>query len=174
MLKLDDIRKRLPFSINIGLAACRVCDIGKEGYEFDYDVFLPSIGKNLQRDYVWTLFQKQQLVLSVLKDIRLPPMALIHKNHSIFLVIDGKQRINALVDYYNGKFYFEHENKKYYYCDLAQDAQRAIGLYYITADVAYEYDDCLIPDQCKIEWFKKINFAGTPQDYRHFAALQMD
>lgn len=59
MLKLSDVRKKLPFRISNPLGMFTIGDMatGRWGMTFDFDVFLPSKGKNLQRPLVWTLLQ---------------------------------------------------------------------------------------------------------------------
>ena len=71
-LKLSDVRIKLPFTINRGLSVFRIKDVFDDNnYNLDFDVFLPSIGKNLQRELCWTLHQKQELIMSVLKEIQI-------------------------------------------------------------------------------------------------------
>ena len=110
--------------------------------------------------------------MSVLKEVYIPPMSLIYWEHSKFFVIDGKQRFNALTEYYNGKFAIEYGGKLYKFCDLDDDAKRALSLYNIIANVAYEYEDDCISDAHKIEWFKLINWSCTPHDQAHLDSLK--
>lgn len=173
-LKLTDVRKKLPFNINYGLGAFRMKDILDEnrGYELDFDVYLPSKNKNLQRPFVWTLFQKQQLILSILKGIRIPTVTLIHYEHKIFKVIDGKQRLSTWISFMKNEFPVIYNDQEFYYKDLDADAQYEFMYSYITADVGYEYEDVPISDNLKIQWFEMINFAGTPQDLEHLKYLK--
>ena len=142
-----------------------------ENYEIDFDVYLPSIGRNLQRGFVWMLEQKQELILSVLKGIKLPPMAFVHYDHKVFQVIDGKQRIKSMLDFYDGLFGIPFNGKEYYFYDLDKDAQNEIKHLFFVADVAYEYPHTPISDNNKIAWFNLINFAGTPADKKHMIEL---
>jgi uncharacterized protein with ParB-like and HNH nuclease domain len=70
----------------------------------DYDVYLPSIDMNLQRGYVWTLLQKQALIISMLKGIKMPHMVFVQKENYILEVIDGKQRLSTMVDFCKNEF----------------------------------------------------------------------
>jgi len=175
-LKLADVRQKLPFQINYGLCAFRTKDIlTSNGYKIDWDVYLPSINKNLQRDLCWTLLQKQQLILSLLKGIKIPTMAFIHVNHEVFLIIDGKQRLSACIDFVKGKFPIEWQEKSYFFDDLDSDSQDEITCHWFIADVAYEYAgeyEQIIPDEWKIKWFELINFTGMPQDKEHLDGLK--
>ena len=52
---------------NIDLEIEEVCSSVKyfKQNDIDWDVYLPTKGKNLQRGFVWTLEQKRELILSV-------------------------------------------------------------------------------------------------------------
>ena len=181
-LKLSEVRKTLPFEIRKGnsmdylshYADGRNCDI------IDYDVYLPSKKKNLQRPFCWSLESKQELILSVLKGIRLPAISVIlyrddilRKEHNyIMKIIDGKQRLSTLISFIKNEFNIIWNNKEYFYKDMELDAQNSIGLLMLTQDIVYEYPDQMISDDNKIAWFEMINFAGTPQDIEHLNNLK--
>jgi hypothetical protein len=83
-------------------------------------------------------------------------------------VIDGKQRLNAFIEYCRGDFDFCG-----YYCDdLPRDYFGQIKRYIPFAYVLFEYPDKLITDDEKVEWFQWINFAGTAQDVEHMERLK--
>src|SRR5665213_654832 len=112
MITLSDIKKPLPFKISVGTSRSSIKEYVENVYNdvLDFGVFLPSIGKNLQRPLVWNLKQKQELVLSVFKDVYIPPICMIqHKSKpgvdSCKLeVIDGKQRPYTMLDFYKNIF----------------------------------------------------------------------
>lgn len=188
MLRLSDIRTKLNFSKNNGLSVFAISDILKypEDYKIDFDVYLPTKAKNLQRPLVWSLLQKQELILSILKDISIPALAIIQhtKNDSnkrrdrTYEIIDGKQRLSSLISFAKGEFPINFKGQDYYIKDLEPDANRTITNYWVKADVAYSYtyDDgsleAFITDDEKIAWFEMINFAGTPQDIEHLNNLK--
>ncbi len=180
ILKLSDIRTKLPFNINHGLSWLTVNEILQypEELKIDFDVFLPGKGKKLQRDFVWTLLQKQELILSMLKGIEIPAMAVIqfkpekNTNVRIYQIIDGKQRLSTMLSFVQGEFAIEYNGVEYFYKDLDSWAQAAVGQHWIKADVGYEYYDRLISEDNKIKWFELINFAGTPQDIEHLNNLK--
>ena len=174
-LKLSMVRTELKFRISHGLSAFRIKSILSGEAELDFDVFLPSIGKNLQREFCWTLLQKQELILSVLKGIRLQPMAVIHRDHKVFEIIDGKQRLGAWLEFAKGEFPIRFNDNEYYFDDLDTEAQRELLHHYIVADTAYTYTELhteIIPDSAKISWFCMINFAGIVVDRDHMRMLQ--
>jgi hypothetical protein len=144
----------------------------------DWDVYLPTKGKNLQRDYVWTLEQKRELIWSVLLERHIPHVALINTidrenpMKDLCLVIDGKQRLSTLFDFTDDKFTLEIDGKEYLFSELPDDYQGGINRFYFRYYVVNEPWDDRITDEQKIRWFKLINFAGTPQDSEHLKGLE--
>lgn len=179
-LKVSDVRHDFKFHMNKDMNpfwSMRSL-LKPEWGELDFDVFLPSRGFNLQRPFVWTLFQKRQLILSVIKGIPLPKIALIQqdldkdRSDRVFQVIDGKQRLGAIIEYLKGEYPIIVNDKEYFYEDLCSQLQGDIGTYSPRGDVAYSYWDKPISDDDKIAWFNQINFAGTPQDIEHMERLK--
>lgn len=179
-LSLKEIRgEKFPFHINRNNSTFRLKDLilGPD-YRFDFEVFLPSIGMNLQRDLVWTQEQKAQLILSILKGIRIPPMTFVLQKDrltspdQVWEVIDGKQRLTAMIEYLNFEFAIRWKGRDYYFGDLPRDCKQEILNFEPIADIGYSYPDRLISDADKIRWFELINFAGTPQDAEHFDRLK--
>jgi hypothetical protein len=143
----------------------------------DFEVYLPTKNKNLQRDFVWDILQKRELIWSILMNRHIPRMAMINiitedtGTDGVYQVIDGKQRLSTMIDFYNNKFHLEIDNKFYLYIDLPEDYQRVIACYAIPYLVVNEDYGNKITDNDKINWFKYINFAGTPQDVEHLRGL---
>ncbi len=147
--------------------------------KLDMDVYLPSIGINLQRYLVWTLQQKQELIMSVFYDRYIPPvrvMSLIEGNginvDDTLQVIDGKQRLTAFLEFLDNKFPVEIEGSEYLLSELPKDYQFTFNNYVVKCQMAYEQFDREITDQDKIDWFEIINFSGTPQDKAHMVKLK--
>lgn len=145
--------------------------------EIDFNVYLPTIGKNLQREFVWTILQKRELIWSILMNRNIPRMAMINiitpntGVNGVYQIIDGKQRLSAMIDFYNNKFHLEIDNKFYLFCDLPKEYQRVIECYAIPYLIVNEDFGNQITDAEKINWFKFINFAGTPQEEEHLKSL---
>lgn len=147
-------------------------------YKLDFDVYLPTKGFNLQRDFVWTELQKQEFILSLLKENPIPKISLIQKKtkqsgteETIYQVIDGKQRLSTYLEFGKNEFHIIVDNKPFFYKDLDELAKYFYDTYSFYGDLAYEYDDAPITDDEKIKWFMQVNFAGTPQDKEHFDKL---
>lgn len=173
-LKLSHFRKKLSFNINHGMADISLRSLLRhKDYEIDWDVFLPTKNKNLQRPFVWTLFQKRELILSKLKGVKIAPISVINYDHKIYKIIDGKQRLSTLIAFVQNEFSIEVDGKEYWFDDLDDDAAKGEFLYQpIYADIGYEYPFSPIPDDELIAWFEMINFSGTPQDAEHLKNLK--
>lgn len=147
--------------------------LNEENIIFDFNVYLPKYKTNLQRDYVWNDFQKGELIKSILIGRKLPKISLIkiHDKKGKFVkyeVIDGKQRLSAIFNFIKDVFPVELYGIHYFYNELPDDWKKQFQFYYLTADIAYYYEDeDNISDEDKINWFKLINFSGTPQDENH-------
>lgn len=133
----------------------------------DLDVFLPTKGMNLQRGFVWTLQQKQALIESIMLRRNIPQISIVYTDDDICEVIDGKQRLSALISYLKDEF----EYCGYKYSNLPRDYQLQIHRFHIEADRLLPEYGVPITDDEKIEWFRLINFAGTPQDSKHLEKL---
>lgn len=98
---------------------------------------------DFQRDIVWTLDQKQDLIISLLNDIPIGNFYVnsiniyseIRKDSSRSLkdyseidnvLYDGKQRINAIIEFILGEFSVEYNGVEYYYGNLDFKTQHEI------------------------------------------------
>lgn len=144
----------------------------------DFDVYLPSKGKNLQRDYVWSIHQKQELIWSILMNRHIPRMSMLNvvselsDTKGTYQVIDGKQRLSAMIGFYRNAFHLEIDGGLYLFTDLPNDYQRVIAGYMFPYYIVNEDYGNKFTDEDKISWFRYINFAGTPQDTEHLKGLQ--
>ena len=180
-LKLSDVKQELPFRISKGTGLDWNRFIRNNYYEegvVDYDVYLETKGMNLQRPFVWTISQKQELILSILRDNPIPKICLILEYKNIndnnfspnkIMVIDGTQRLNAYVEFMDNKYPLE---SGHFYKDLNEECKRILILFSTPSDQAAIYFDDVISDDAKIAWFSQINFAGTPQDKEHLTKLK--
>ena len=157
-------------------------DLTDDAYTIDYDVKLSS-GKNLQRPLVWTLAQKQKLVLTVLKQMHIPAFHvlierpntdIVHSHNRVFKIIDGKQRLSALMSFINNEYPIIVDNEEYYFDDFDSIAKYTFMSTSLDFNVVYKYNYPgaeIITDNDLIDWFCLVNFAGTKQDEEHFAML---
>lgn len=148
-----------------------------ENCNIDFDVYLPTKGINLQRNFVWSVEQKRELIWSVLMNRHIPRMAMINvvsEKDDIkgkYQVIDGKQRLSSMIGFLKGEFDLVIDNKNYLFFELPEDYQRVISGYMFSYYIVNEDYGNKFTDKDKINWFKFINFAGTPQDKEHMDSL---
>lgn len=153
-------------------------------YEIDWDVYLSTKNMNLQRDFVWNIEQKRELIISAFKQrfgshngiklIESFSAVLINDkegNIQKFQIIDGKQRLSTLISFYNNEFDIIFNGNNYFYEDLSEELKSAIYRFSIEFVVKYHYEDEPVTYQDKIDWFRLINFSGTPQDTKHLDKL---
>lgn len=148
-------------------------------YNIDTDVYLKKYGYNLQRPYVWTLLQQQELIWSIFMERPIPPFIFIQHSvdnvdmsNATMLVIDGKQRLITIFRYIDNEFPIIVDGEEIYFRDLDQMAQHKINCYDIRVQIYYSYQDDPITDDEKIIIFNHYNFAGTPQEEEHKNKLQ--
>ncbi len=138
----------------------------------DFDVFLPTKNMNLQRDLVWSLEQKQEIIMSIITRRHIPHLAILNRFNEVWEVMDGKQRLSAIKEFLSDKFTINLDGDNYLFSELPEDYQIGINRttlrYYIVNEVESEQ----ISDDGKIKWFKYINFAGTIQDEEHLNKLK--
>lgn len=80
----------------------------------------------VQRDLVWTLSQKQLLIDSLLKDFDIPKIYFRDveiDGKQCYEIVDGQQRINAIIGYMNGEFALPDD------CDPVQNETTANKTY---------------------------------------------
>ena len=143
----------------------------------DFDVYLTTKKRNLQRGFCWSLDQKRELINSMLIGRHIPHFAIVNiinplnESEEILQVIDGKQRLSTIIAFYSNLFTIEIEGSEYYFADLPIDYQMAISHFELRYYVVNEpYGNPMTDDQ-KINWFKFINFAGTPQEKEYLESF---
>ena len=153
---------------------------GNRDYKYDFDVFLPKYGINLQRPYVWEHYQQNEFILSILLEKPIESFVVIQyhegedRGNVTNYVIDGKQRLMTIQKFGKNEFPIIVDGKEYYFKDFDKDLQRFFEsrVNYLTAVVYYTYEDIPASDELKIKLFNFYNFAGTPQTDEHKKKLQ--
>lgn len=152
----------------------------------DFDVWLPTYGRNLQRDLCWNHFQKSSLIISILKDVKIPPLTIVQvrdrkaEHPLVWQIIDGKQRLSTVLSFLRNEFpiVLDWNNQKettFYFDDLPAELQRNIKQFDFRANMVYSniyYGDVdertkvreFVTDKDKVELYLFINYAGTPQE----------
>jgi uncharacterized protein with ParB-like and HNH nuclease domain len=167
---------RLNFNLQTINSGCQVKYFKR--YDIDFDVYLPSIGINLQREYCWNIEQQRELILSILIGRNIPHCAIMNcinkqdDKKDIYLVIDGKQRILTIFNFIDNKFKIIIDDIEYYFSELPYDYQTEILYYNLKFYIINEDFNNRITDEQKITWFKLLNFGGTNQDVEHLNKLK--
>ena len=174
---LSKFQRKYKHHINLGLVYIGIGKL-KDWIDFDFDVYLPSKGKNLQRDLCWTQLQKESLIFTILRDQKINSIVVVQhkekdKNSNYqFKVIDGKQRLTTVFSYLNNEFSINVDGVNYFFKDLPEDCQDQIKFYNFTWNVHYSYEDQPISDDTLIDIFEDCNFLGTSQDKEHLNNLR--
>lgn len=117
-----------------------------------------------QRGYVWTLEDKQRLIASVMAERNIGSFLFVKYDYEAYkgklVVLDGKQRLNALVEFYTGRYMYEG---KFYHQLSRIDRAR-----FESHRVAYAHLDGQRMSRAKLlEMFLEMNEAGVPQSEEH-------
>lgn len=153
---------------------------------YDFDVFLPTYGINLQRPYVWEWYQQNNFITDLLLEKPILPFVVVEfrdnaqrdNDKAIIKVIDGKQRILTLYKFLHNEFPINCNGKTIYYKDFDASAIRFLKtrINFLTANVYYSFinDKRLseISDRELIMLFNYYNFSGVPQAEEHKRRLQ--
>ena len=131
-----------------------------------------------QRDYVWSINEKQELIDSIYKQVScgaiivrkrswefLEKMAQQNEKLYFYDIVDGKQRLACLVDFVNDRFTDKYNN---YFSDLSDRAQRKFMSSMVFAFRALSED---ATDADTLKAFIAINHGGVPCNYQHIENL---
>ena len=144
---------------------------------YDLDVYLPTYGINLQRDYVWDYTQQNAFIQSLLYRKDISPFIVIRhedeeRHFTTMQVIDGKQRLTTIRKFFLNEFPVILGDKSFYYDDFDNEmklfCQRRCDDFVAVQYYSYafpKYDT--ITDDEKIMLFNFYNFSGTPQTEEH-------
>lgn len=188
-IKLCNNLHRIPKKIHMNRGVLldyrlvRALDDPEPGHDkvYDFDVFMPAYGINLQRPYVWEPFQQREFIMSIMLDKPIDSLVVVqriddyaNRDDSVNLVIDGKQRLMTIQKFVHDEFPIIINGREVYWKDFDKDSRqyfinRANGL---TANVYYSYPNCKVTDEMLVILFNYYNFAGTPQAEEHKNRLQ--
>ena len=116
-----------------------------------------------QRGYEWELEDKQKLIDSIFKNIDIGKFAFIHKpfsgsNEPLYEILDGKQRINALCEFYENRFPYKGK----YFNDLsAKDRNHFCNYGVDVAEIAQADKETIL------KYFLMLNTGGKAISEEH-------
>jgi len=134
-----------------------ISSIWNRYYHFGIDM-----NPDYQRGNVWALEDKVALIDSIFNNIEIGKFSFIElpfkENSPSSEVLDGKQRITALVEFKEGRFKY----KGYTYRDLSFTDQNHIRHYSVSVSTVEHMTQAQ-----KYEYFLKFNTYGKEQDKEH-------
>jgi hypothetical protein len=133
----------------------------------DMDVFMPTKQTCLQRGLEWDNKQKASFIKTMMAGGFTQAISLnVLTRDNIAKVIDGKQRINTAISYYQNEFGVDGV----YYRDLSEDDKYIFESFLIPV---YQYTSVTpLRDDQLIEWFVAINDAGKPVQQAHLEKIR--
>jgi hypothetical protein len=122
-----------------------------------------------QRGNVWGMENKQALIHSIFENADIGKFVLLslpYKQGKFpqYEVLDGKQRINALVEFTENRFAYKGKRFFELHC---RDQNHLLGY-----SVAFCRVDQLLTLEQKCRYFLRLNLGGVPQDPKHIAYVQ--
>ena len=120
-----------------------------------------------QRGYEWTLEDKQKLIDSIFKNIDIGKFAFIHRQYNqgseLYEILDGKQRINALCEFYENRFPYRGR----YFNDLSAIDRNHFCHYGIDVAQIAQADKVTV-----LKYFLMLNTGGKQISEEHLAKIE--
>ena len=129
-----------------------------------------NMNPDYQRDYVWAIEDKLLLIDSIFNNIDIGKIVLIHHSTSTWTesgygyeILDGKQRLNALVEFYEDRFSYMGK----YYSDLSGMDKYTFKNHPIDIGNIEEFDKKVI-----LKYFLMLNRTGKVMDQKHLDKVE--
>lgn len=163
-------------SVYSGKNKCEVLD-GVEVPEVNFNPYVFNGSEKLyyQRDFCWTLKDKQSLIESIYQYVNCGMILLRARSYkyikeeikkgnkevAFWDVVDGKQRLSCLIDFINDRFTDLHGN---YFSDLSERAQREFS-----SSQCFTFGEMGqgTTDKETIDAFIHVNISGKPTSQNH-------
>lgn len=117
-------------------------------------VFGVDMNPSYQRDYVWDIRDKRKLITSIFSCIDIGKFAFVRRDYGdemLFEILDGKQRLSALTDFYEDRFSWNGK----YYSDLSYRDQSHFDNYGVA------FAEIVKPTmEQKLRYFLAMNTSG--------------
>ncbi len=129
-----------------------------------------SFGTNLdpiyQRGYVWELEDKINLIDSIFNNVDIGKFVFSHEEYNegfLYEIVDGKQRINAICEYYENKFSY----KELFFNDLNSLERH----YFLGYSISWAEMSDMTQEQ-KLRYFVRLNKFGKVMDKGHLRKIE--
>lgn len=127
-----------------------------------------DLNPDYQRDFVWTLEDKQKLIDSIFNNVDIGKFVLIKRPYSsvshMFEILDGKQRLSAIMDFWEDRF--EWNGIKF--SDLHPYDKSHFENYKISkAEIDMPKDKNVL-----YNFFLRLNTSGKPIDKKHLEKVK--
>lgn len=132
-----------------------------------------DLSPRYQRRNRWDRVRQSQLIESFLLNVPVPPVYLAEEARGVFAVIDGKQRLTTIVQFFNNEFALTQLDLRkdlegLRFADLSSDASASLSMRPLRAVTILRQT----PDWVKHEVFVRLNRGGQPlnaQEIRNVA-----
>nr|WP_288837297.1 DUF262 domain-containing protein [uncultured Flavobacterium sp.] len=124
------------------------------------------LGPHYQRRSRWSTLQKSLLIESFLLNIPIPPIFLYEKDFHSYEVVDGRQRLEAIQDFFSDKFrlrkltYYNHLNGSKF-SDLTPEDQRLLMRRSISATILMAESQGFDEIDVRMLLFDRLNTGGV-------------
>lgn len=130
-----------------------------------------------QRGIVWSPESRSLLIESFIMNIPIPPVFLYEKEYSYYEILDGKQRIATIVDFYSDKYKLEgleiwSELNGRHYSELPERIKEGLNRRYLSSIIMLKESekDSFEVNKLKKMVFERLNSGGLklyPQESRN-------
>lgn len=159
LIRNDDLR--------LNYSQRHLSDILSKAYYFGID-FEPDY----QRDYVWDLQDKVELIDSIFNNVDIGKLVYIRIDDGswkengykyAYEILDGKQRIRAILDFYEDKFTYQGNT----FSELSRKDQNHFDSYSINvAEISN------VSEEQALRYFLKLNTSGKTMDKTHLEKVR--
>ena len=126
-----------------------------------------------QRGYVWNETKKSKLIESLIINIPIPPIFLYEVEYNKYEILDGKQRVYSIVEFYENKYKLEglevwNDLNGRYYRDLPDKVRSGLDRRYLSSIVMLNESskDVGRANELKRMIFERLNTGGVKLTYQ--------
>lgn len=132
-----------------------------------YYAFGVEMNPDYQRDLVWSLEDKVNLIDSIFNHVDIGKFVFVHLPYTdggcSYEILDGKQRLSTIIEFFEGRFKYRGRT----YQELSGVDKNFFTRTSISwAEISDRGQD-RVSDETKYRYFLKLNTGGRPQDPKH-------